>query len=98
MWPVPSNAERVWEYGLNVRMENTVCVFTLQCFGLFTQTARQPRVLTPNGKNKGTDNLSHTIVFLHCLSNAAVSVCCMWNKQGNLESKKTIEEAGMSVK
>lgn len=39
-----------------MRMENTVCVFTLHCFGLLRQTARQLRVLTPNGKNKGSDN------------------------------------------
>ena len=39
MWPVPSNAEWVWEYGLNVRMENTVCVFTLHCSGPLRQHA-----------------------------------------------------------
>lgn len=79
-------------------MENTVCVFTLQCFGLFTQTARQLRVLTPNGKNKRTDNSSHKILFLQCMSSGAVSAYCMWHKEKNLESKKMTDKAGMSVK
>lgn len=78
MWALPSNVEWVWEYGLNVRMENTVCVFTLQCFGLLRQTARQLRVLTPNGKTRGqttqaTQAFSST-AFLNGAVNAALNV------------------------
>lgn len=67
MMVVPSNVERAWEYGLNARKENTVCVFTLQCVGLLRETARQLGVLTPNGKNKGSGISSRASVFLHCI-------------------------------
>lgn len=57
MMVVPSNVERAWEYGLNARKENTVCVFTLQCVGLLRETARQLGVLTSNGKKQGVRHL-----------------------------------------
>lgn len=56
-----------------MRMENTVCVFTLQCFGLLRQTACQLKSADSKWKKQGVRQLEPCKRFPPLRSNGAVS-------------------------
>ena len=92
MSAVPSNAERAWEYGLNVRMENTVCV----CYTSALRPAKTDSATAYSAdckwgeKTRGQTTPASQACSSTVSSNGAASrrAYCMWHKDEQLEREE----------